>query len=144
VFSVSTFRDTFACLLCVVPVSVHYRLCLVAVCMKVLQNGRLVRFSTLTVSRCLFSCTVSNQTATSLAVSRAAVPKVVTTYTDHGKRSNCGRKSQNAAVKVTAELSIHPEDPVSTKIVRHDLYKSNTHCRAGIAKPVITDSKAKR
>ena len=86
VFSVSIFRYSFVCLLCVVPVSVHYRLYLVAVCMKVLQNGRLVRFSKLTDCWCAFSCSVSNQMATSLAVSRAAVPKVMTTHTDHGKR----------------------------------------------------------
>jgi hypothetical protein len=47
-----------------------------------------------------------------------------------------------AATKVTAELSIHPEDPVSTKIVRRELHKSNTHCRAAVAKPLITENKA--
>ena len=39
----------FVCLCCVVPVSVDYRLCYVTVCMKVLQNGRLLRFSKRTV-----------------------------------------------------------------------------------------------
>ena len=38
-------RYSFVCLCCVVPVSMHYRLCLERVCMKVLQNGRLLRFS---------------------------------------------------------------------------------------------------
>jgi hypothetical protein len=42
---VSIFRYSFVCLHCVVPVSLHYRLCLVTVCMKVVQSGRLVRFS---------------------------------------------------------------------------------------------------
>jgi hypothetical protein len=40
---VNIFRYTFDCLRCVVPVSVQYRLCLVTVRMKVLQNGRLLR-----------------------------------------------------------------------------------------------------
>ena len=31
-----TFCYSFVCLCCVVPVSIHYRLCLVTVCMKVL------------------------------------------------------------------------------------------------------------
>ena len=39
------FHYSFVCLCCVVPVSLHYILCLVTVCMKVLQNGRLLRFS---------------------------------------------------------------------------------------------------
>jgi len=41
---VSTFRHCFVCLRCVVPVSMHYILCLVTVRMEVLQNGRLVNF----------------------------------------------------------------------------------------------------
>ena len=67
--------------------------------------------------------------ATSLGVSRAAVPKVMTTHTDHRKTSSakrsCGRKPKlserdrrtfkrvskkdhrTAAAKVTAEFSIH-------------------------------------
>ena len=112
------------------PVSVHYRLCLVTVRMKVLHNVRLVRFSNRTGCWCAFSCSVCDQTATSLGVSRAAVPKVMTTYTDHGKtssaESSCGRTPKlserdrrtlqrivsktdhrTAAAKVTTELSIH-------------------------------------
>ena len=41
---VSIFRSSFVCLRCVVPVSVHYRVCLVTVRMKGLQNGRFLRF----------------------------------------------------------------------------------------------------
>jgi hypothetical protein len=37
---VSIFHYSFVCLLCAVPVSVHYRLCSVTVRMKVLQNGK--------------------------------------------------------------------------------------------------------
>jgi len=40
-----TDRMLFFCLCSIVPVSMHYRLYLVTVCMKVLQNGRLLRFS---------------------------------------------------------------------------------------------------
>ena len=36
---------SFVCLCCIVPLSMHYRLYLVTVCMKVMQNGRLLRFS---------------------------------------------------------------------------------------------------
>jgi hypothetical protein len=63
-----------------VPVSVHYRLCLVTVRMKVLQNGDL------SDCWCAFSCSICNQTATSLAVSRVTVPKVMTTHIDRAKR----------------------------------------------------------
>jgi len=125
------------CLRCVVLVSVYYRLCLVTVCMKVLQSGRLVRLSERTDCWCTFSCSICNQTATSSAISRAAVRKVMRAYTDHGKTSsaerNCGRQSKlgardrcilkrivpkhhrTAAAKVTAELNIHLEDADSTK-----------------------------
>ena len=92
----STFRYSYVSLHCVVLMSVHYRLCLVTVHVEVLQNGRLVRFIKRTDCRCVFSCSVCDQTATSLRLSRAAVPKVVTTYTDHGTTSSaersCGRK----------------------------------------------------
>ena len=40
-----TDRMLFFCLCCIVPVSMHYRLYLVTLCMKVLQNGRLLSFS---------------------------------------------------------------------------------------------------
>jgi len=88
------------------------------------------------------------------------------TYTDHGKTSsagrNCGWKPKlnerdrhtlerivskhhrTAAAKLTAELSIRPEDHVSTKTVQRELHKSNIHSRAAVAKPLITDNKAKR
>ena len=77
--------------------------------------------------------------AASLGVSRAAVPKVMTARTIHGKtpsaKSNSGRKPKlsegdrrilkrvvskihiTTALKVTAELSIHLEDRVSTNTV---------------------------
>jgi len=45
---------------------------------------------------------------------------------------------------VTSELSIHLEDPVSTKTVRREPHKSNIHGRPAIAKPLITENNAKR
>jgi len=111
-------------------VSVQYRLCLVIICTKVLQNGRLFRFSEVIVRVHLAGASVS-KTATSLDVSRAAVSKVMI-YTDHGRTStakrNSGRKSKlserdcrtlkrivsinhkSTAAQVTAELNIHLED----------------------------------
>jgi hypothetical protein len=37
---------------------------------------------------------------------------------------------------------MHPEDPVSAKTVRRELYKSKIHGRASIAKLLITESNA--
>jgi len=45
---------------------------------------------------------------------------------------------------VTSELNIHLEDPVSSKIVRRELHKSNIHGRAAIATPLTTENNAKR
>jgi transposase len=77
------------------------------------------------------------KTATLLGVSRATVPKVMLAYTNHGKTTSAKRNSERkstlteryrrilrravsknhrpTAAQVTAELNIHPEDPVSTK-----------------------------
>jgi hypothetical protein len=52
---------SFVCLCCVVPVSVHCRLYLVTVCMGVLQNRRLLKFSKRTYCWCMFSWSVCNQ-----------------------------------------------------------------------------------
>jgi hypothetical protein len=43
---------------------------------------------------------------------------------------------------VTAELNIHPVDPVSTKTVQSQLHKSNIHGRPASAKPLITENNA--
>jgi len=45
---------------------------------------------------------------------------------------------------VTAELSVHLEDPVSTKRVRRELHKSNIRGTSANVKPLITDNNAKR
>jgi hypothetical protein len=103
-------------------------------------------------------------TATLLGESRATVSKVMLAYTNHGKTTsadrNCGQKStlterdhhilrmtvsknhRTAAAQVTAELNIHLDDPASTKTVQCELYKSNIHGRAAIAKSLITESNA--
>jgi hypothetical protein len=87
-------------------------------------------------------------------------------HTNYGKTSspkrNSGRNSKRSegdrrtlerivsknlrttAPKVTAELSIHLEDPVSIKTVRRELHKSNIHGRAAIAKILITENSNKR
>jgi len=46
--------------------------------------------------------------------------------------------------KVTAELSINLQDPVSTITVRRELHKSNIHGRAAMSKPLIPEHSAKR
>jgi hypothetical protein len=51
-------------------------------------------------------------------------------------------KNHSTAAMVTAELKIHPEDPVFTKTIRRELHKSNIHGRAAIAKAPITESNA--
>jgi hypothetical protein len=51
---------------------------------------------------------------------------------------------RTAALKVTAELFIHLEDPFSHKTVGLKLHKSNIHGRTAIAKPLITEHNAER
>jgi hypothetical protein len=55
---------------------------------------------------------------------------------------DCFEKSHNycSTGDRTAELNVHPEDPVSTKTVRLELQKSNIHSRAAVVKPLITES----
>jgi transposase len=89
------------------------------------------------------------QTATVLGISRAAVSKVMTVYTNHGRTSSAKRNSgqkpklsernhhtlksivskshRTTAAKVTAELNIQLVDHVSTKTVRQEHHKSNIH-----------------
>ena len=86
----------------------------------------------------------------------------MTAYTNHGNTSSANRNSGwipklnergclklkrmvsknrgTTAAEVTAELSIHLEDPFSTKMVQCELHKSNIHGRAAIAKPLITET----
>ena len=89
----------------------------------------------------------------------------MTAHTNYGKTSSVKRNSgrnpkrsegdrrvlerivsknhRTTVQKVTAELNIHPEDPVSTKAVRRELHKSNIHGRAAIAKILITENSTK-
>jgi len=65
--------------------SMHYRLCLITVRMKELQNRRIVRFQKgQTFGACLAGASLS-KTPTLLGVSRAAVPKVIAAYINHWK-----------------------------------------------------------
>jgi predicted HTH transcriptional regulator len=41
------------------------------------------------------------------------------------------------AAQMRTELNIHPEDPVSRKLVPRELHKSNIHGRSAIAEPQI-------
>jgi hypothetical protein len=54
------------------------------------------------------------------------------------------KKSHTTAAKVTPKLDIHLEDPVSTKIVRRELHKSDIHCTAAIATPLTTENAKSR
>ena len=104
--------------------------------------------------------------ATVLGVPRAPVSRVLTTYKHHGKTSSAKRNSgqnpklsdrdhqsfkrimsknhRTTAAKVTEELNIHLEDPVSTKTVQRQLNKSNIHSRAASVKLLITENSANR
>jgi hypothetical protein len=105
------------------------------------------------------------KTAILLGAFRAAVSKVTMENTAHGKtlsaKRNSGRKPKpserdrrtlksilsnnyrTTAAKVTADLIIHLEDPVSTKVERK-LHKSNIQGTNMIAKPLVTENNAKR
>ena len=89
----NVFLYSFVCLSCVVPASVHYRLHLVTVRMKRLQNETLFRFSKSIDCWCEFGWSICNQRVTSFAVSRAAVPKCLTAYTNQEKNSSAERNS---------------------------------------------------
>ena len=54
------------------------------------------------------------------------------------------KNHRTIAAKVTPELNIHLEDPVSTKMVRWQLRKSSIHSRAASVKLLITANSAKR
>jgi len=108
------------------------------------------------------------ETATLLGVSRAAVSKVMTTYTNHGRTSsakrNSGRKPKlserdrhtlkrivsinytSTAAKVTAELHIHLEDRFHKNSLMRasQIQHSNIHGSVAIAKPMITEDSTTR
>jgi transposase len=118
--------------------------------MKLLQNGRLSDFHTRHIFGARFAGEYVTETAL-LGVSRAVVFKVMTAYTDHGKTSSAERYSgrkpklserdrrtmkwivsknhRTTSAKVTAELNIHLEGPLSTKTTRRELHRSNIYGR---------------
>ena len=103
---------------------------------------------------------------TSLVVSRATIPTVIAVCTNHGKTSsaerNSGRKPKPSererrtlkrivskirgptAAKVSVELSVYREDPVSTKTVGRKLHRSSIHGRSAFAVPLVTENGCKR
>ena len=104
------------------------------------------------------------KTATLLGVSREAVSKFMTAYTNYGKtssaRSNSGRKpklserDRRTLKRIVCKIlellqqrlqhnSIVILKTLSTKTVRRELHKSNIHSRAATAKPLITENNAK-
>jgi len=115
------------------PVSIHCRLCLVTVRLKVLQNGRLVIFSKRADCWCALSWIICNQNDRFIKCIQRSGFQVMTAHTNRGKASsperNGGRnpklierdrrtlkriasKNHSTAARVTAELNIHREDPV--------------------------------
>jgi hypothetical protein len=111
-------------------------------------------------------CTFLTKTATLLGVLRATDSKVMSAYTNHGKRTLAKRNRRGkvtlperdrhtlrrivlknrtfTAAQVTTERNIHLEDTVSTKTVQHELHKSSINFRAAIAKPLITGSNVQK
>jgi hypothetical protein len=49
------------------------------------------------------------------------------------------KNHRTAAAKLTAELNVYLEDPVSTTRVRGEFHRSNIHRRSAIATPLITE-----
>jgi hypothetical protein len=77
--AVSTFIYSFACLRCVMLVSMHYRLCQLTIRMEVLQNERLATFLKRTDCWCMFSWTTCNQNNHFVrCIQTAAVSKIIT------------------------------------------------------------------
>jgi len=116
---------------CVVPMSMHYILCLVTVCMKVLQKGRLFRFSKRTDCWCVFSWSICNQNSHFIrcihSSSFQVCDKIYKSWEDIISQEEYWSKTKlserhcrtlnrmsinrrSTAAKVTAELNIHLED----------------------------------
>jgi hypothetical protein len=96
--------------------------------------------------------------ATVLGAPRASVSKVLKTSSakrnsgqnpnlnerdHHSFKTIMSKNHRTTAAKVTAELNIHPEDPVSTKTVRQ-LHKSNVRSTVASVKLLITENSANR
>jgi hypothetical protein len=133
--------------------------------MKILQNGRLVRFSKRTDCWCVFSWNMYNQNG-QFSVSTAAVFKVVTAYIDHGKMSSVKRtsgwkpklserdrhtlkrivpKNQNCHSKGDTRNQYSTwEDPVSTKNSPTSASQIQYPWWPAIVKTLITENNTKR
>jgi hypothetical protein len=77
----------------IVPVSMHYRLCFVTVSMKLLHTEDLSNFQTGQVIGAHLAGASVTKMANLWGVFRAAVLKVMTAYTYHGKTSSANRNS---------------------------------------------------
>jgi len=102
-----------------------------------------------------------NKPGISLGVSRASVSKGYDGILYHWKTSpakmNSGRETKlserdryilkrvvSKNHRTAASTQYSSEDPVSTKIFRRELHKSSIYGRVAIAKPLITENKAKK
>ena len=122
------------------------------------QRGKIV---------CVHLVRVSATTmATLLGLSRAAVSKVITAYTNHGKTSSAKGNSdqkpklservhhtlkrivckthRTTAANMTVELSVHLEDPVSTQAFDESFTNLTLYGRPSVAKLLITGNNAER
>ena len=153
------FHYSIVCLRCIVPVSVHYRLCLVTVRMNVLQNGGLVRFSkgghcwrafSWSICDCnghFIRCIQSSNLQGSDGIHKSYEgrweeqwPKTKTKKESPYIEEDMSKNHRTTATKVTAELNIYLEDSVSSKTFRWELHKSYLHGTAAITKPLITEN----
>jgi hypothetical protein len=71
----------------------HYRLCSVTVRIKVLRSGGFEIFHRGQIVGARLAGASVTKTATLLVLFRAAIPKVMKTYTNHGKTSSAKRNS---------------------------------------------------
>ena len=133
------------------------------VCMKILQNGRLARFSKRKDCWCAFSLSICNQMGTLFLYQSSSFQgyecihkswediisweeqwlKTKTKWKRSLLKRSVSKNHRTIAPKVTAELSIHFEDPVSTKTVWLELHKSSVQGRVAIGKCMITEKKLK-
>jgi len=135
----------------------------VTFCMKLLQNGRLVRFSKRTDCRYAFSWSIGRQSGQLIWLIQSSRsegydsihkswediisceeqwPKPKTKWNGSPTLKRTVSKNHKiTAANVTVELKIHLEDTFSTKTVWRELHKSNIHVTAATAQPLIIKKK---
>ena len=135
----------------------------VTFCMKLLQNGRLVRFSKRTDCRYAFSWSIGRQSGQLIWLIQSSRsegydsihkswediisceeqwPKPKTKWNGSPTLKRTVSKNHKiTAANVTVELKIHLEDTFSTKTVGRELHKSNIHVTAATAQPLIIEKK---